>query len=343
MSQGQPGQSQVRRPPGVRISGTGMGVPARRLTNDDLAKIVDTSDEWIRTRTGICSRHLTDEATDTSDLAAAAVRQALENAALVPADLDLLICATMTPDVICPATACMVVDKVGAVPCGALDINIACTGMVAALTTAANFIATGQYRNIAAVGADCLSKIVDWDDRRTCVLFGDAAGAAIISPSDDEQQNCLYQSLASDASQWESLYVPRHEKHLPHGENGREAFGGKYNTLQMQGREVFKFAVNSLRTCVEEAMAATGLTADDLKMVIPHQSNIRMLQNAWKKLGIADEKIYINIDRFGNTSAASIGLCLHELTEQGRLTKGDYVIFVAQGGGLSWGASVWRL
>ena len=326
---------------GAAITGTGMAVPPRVMSNDDLAKIVDTSDAWIRQRTGIMTRHIADEGLRTSDLAAQAVLGALKSATIKPAELDLLVCATMTPDLVCPATACQVVHKIGAVPCGAMDLNMACTGLVGALNTAANFIGCGHYQHVAVVGADCLSRIVDWEDRRVCILFGDAAGAAIISRSDDPQQGCLYQKLYSDAGQWQSLYVPRSQNDLPESE--RDSFAGKYHTLQMNGREVFKFAVHALRHTVEQALDVTGLTCAQVKMVIPHQSNIRMLTSAWKKLGFDDDKIYINIDRFGNTSAASIGLCLHELTEQGRLSRGDYVIFVAQGGGLTWGVSVWRL
>lgn len=327
-------------PKGVRIAGTGMAVPPRVLTNDDLAKIVDTSDDWIRPRTGIVTRHIADEETRTSDLAAMAVTQAIADAGIAPADLDLLLCATMTPDLVCPATACQVVNRIGAVPCGAMDLNLACTGLVGGLSTAANFVASGHCRHVAVVGADCLSKIVNWKDRTTCILFGDAAGAIVVSCSDDPQQACLYQKLYSDASQWESLYVPRTERDLP---EDRERFSGQFDTLQMNGREVFRFAVATLQGCVKEALEATGLTADDIKMVVPHQSNLRMLKNAWKKLGFNEDKIYINIDRFGNTSAASIGLCLHELRDQDRLEQGDFVIFVGQGGGLTWGVSLWRL
>jgi 3-oxoacyl-[acyl-carrier-protein] synthase III len=329
------------RPAGVRITGTGMAVPPRLVSNDDLAKIVDTSDEWIRPRTGIVTRHLCDDGQRTSDLAAEAVTQALGNAGLKPTDLDLLVVATMTPDMVCPSTAARVVDKIGAVPCGAMDVNLACTGLVGALSIAANFISSGAFKNIAVIGADRLSTIVNWEDRKTCVLFGDAAGAMIISASDNPNQQCLFQKLNSDGAMGEALYVPRNEQDIPEG--GQEGFNGQYDTLQMNGREVFKFAVNALKECVHEALEHTGLSHNDIKMVIPHQSNIRMLKSAWKKLGFPDDKIYINIDRFGNTSAASIGLCMHELTEQGRLQEGDHVIFVAQGGGLTWGASLWRL
>jgi len=329
------------RPAGVRITGTGMAVPPRKVSNDDLAKFVDTSDEWIRPRTGIVTRHLSTDEQLTSDLAAEATTQALRNAGLEPKELDLLVCATMTPDVICPATACRIISKIGAVPCGAMDLNLACTGLVAGLSIANNFIMSGAYKHVAVIGADRLSTIVNWEDRKTCVLFGDAAGAMILSASDNPQQHCLHQKLNSDGDMGEALYVPRSESDIP--ERGKESFNGKFDTLQMNGREVFKFAVNALQECVREALEHTGLGPEDIKMVIPHQSNIRMLKSAWKKMGFPDDKIYINIDRFGNTSAASIGLCMHELTEQGRLEEGDHVIFVAQGGGLTWGASLWRL
>ena len=329
------------RPAGVAITGTGMAVPARQVTNDDLAQLVDTSDEWILQRTGIRTRCLASQEQRTSDLAAEAVNQALENAGIQADELDLLICATMTPDVICPATSAQVVAKLGGIPCGAFDLNIACTGLVAAINAGHNFISSGACRHVAVVGAELLSSVVDWKDRRTCVLFGDGAGAAILSATDNARQGCLFQKLGSDGNRGRSLYVPRTERDVP--PEGREQFTGHFNTLQMDGKTVYKFAVTTLANCVEEALKSTGLIASDIKVVIPHQSNIRMLQSAWKRLGFDEDKIYINIDRFGNTSAASIGICLHELMDAGSLKEGDHVIFVAQGGGLSWGTSLWRL
>lgn len=334
-------------PRGVAIVGTGIGIPEKRVTNDDLSKLVDTDDEWIVQRTGIKTRYLADEQTKTSDLAATAVRQALDNAGLAPTDLDLLICATMTPDVICPATACKVVAKIGAIPCGAFDINIACTGFVAGINIAGPLIQTGAYRTIAVLGADTLSRIVNWEDRRTCVLFGDAASCAILQGCDDPARGSLFQQMGSDAERGKVLYVPRDESDIPEGidtsTTEQAGWNGKFNTLQMEGRAVYKFAVQVLAESVEQAMAAANLTAEDVKMVIPHQSNIRMLQSSWKRLGFPDEKIRINIDRYGNTSAASAGVCLHECMTEGLIGPGDYVIFVAQGGGLSWTANLWRL
>ena len=327
-------------PAGVRIAGTCMAIPPRRLTNADLEAMVETSDEWITQRTGIKTRHIVDEQR-CSDLAADAVRQALDRAGIAPADLDLLICASMTPDVICPALSATVVAKVGAIPAGAFDINIACTGFVAALNMGATMVKSGFYRNVAVVAAETLSRIVDWEDRSTCVLFGDAASAAVLAPSDNPEQGCRYQMLGSDGDRGVVLYVPRDKSDIPAGEE--QNFSGKFGTLQMNGKVVYKFAVETLANCVEESLRATGLSADDVKMVIPHQSNIRMLKSAWKRLGFDESKIYINIDRFGNTSAASVGICLHELMASGRITEGDHLVFVAQGGGLSWGANLWRL
>lgn len=334
-------QRNTPRPAGVALVGTGMAVPERILSNDDLAKIVDTNDEWITQRTGIKTRRVADEQTRTSDLAADATKQALQNAGLQPSDLDLVIVATMTPDVICPACAPMVVEKIGAIPCGAFDINIACTGFVAALNMGAALVESGQYRNVAVIGADKLSSITNYEDRRTCILFGDGAGCAILQASDDPSRGSLYQFMGSDADQGRVLYVPRDERDIPAG--AEDSFTGKYNTLMMDGKAVYKFAVTVLAESVEKAMDHCGLSSDDVAMVIPHQSNIRMLQSAWKRLGFDTSKIKINIDRFGNTSAASAGICLHECIAEGQIKPGDTVIFVAQGGGLSWGTNVWRL
>ena len=328
-------------PAGVRIAGTGIDLPSRELSNADLEKMVETNDEWIVQRTGIRTRRIVEEGVPNAALGAAAVERALASAGLEPGELDLLICATMTPDMICPAMACQIVQRVGAIPAGAIDLNIACTGFVAGMHFAANCVKSGFYKNVAVVASETLSRIVDYEDRTTCILFGDAASAAIVSASDDPERGCLFQSLGSDGQRGEALYVPRTEADVPESE--KENFAGKFDKLQMNGRAVYKFAVEKLAECVDEALRVTGRTADDIKMVIPHQSNIRMLKSSWKRLGFDESKIYINIDRFGNTSAASAGICLHELTEQKLIGPGDEVIFVAQGGGLSWGASLWKL
>lgn len=324
---------------GVSISGTGLAVPGTVLTNHDLEKMVDTSDEWIVQRTGIRQRYVSRDGETTTGLAASAINDALKNAGLTGADLDLVICATLTQDMVCPATACQIAAAVRAQDCGAMDLGAACTGFVSALNTAANFVASGMYKHVAIVGAEQLSKVVNWEDRNTCILFGDGAGAAIISATDDGSQGCIFQSLGSDGSQWQHLYCPRSEADVPEG----GVFNGMYDALQMNGREVFKFAVTKFQAVIAEAMDAVGMGPDDVKVVIPHQSNIRIIESARKKLGLGEDKVYVNLDRYGNTSAASVGICLHELMEAGSLEKGDMVVFVAFGGGLTWGSSVWRL
>ena len=324
---------------GATIAGTGLAVPHRVLTNADLEKMVDTNDAWITQRTGIKQRHVKEPGEKLLDLATDAARIALRNAGLDAHELDLAICATMAPDMICPAMSAQVVAALGAVPCGAMDINIACSGFVGGLNIAANFIRSGYYKHVLVMGAEQLSDIVNWEDRGTCILFGDGAGAAVISATDDAEQGCLYQSMHSDGGRWKELYCPRRDSDIPAGAE----FSGKFNTLQMNGREVYKFAVSTLQQCIREAMEACSLSVEDVKLVIPHQSNARILESAREKLGFAEDKLYINIDRFGNTSAASVGICLAELMEQERVESGDVVIFVGLGGGLTWASSVWRL
>lgn len=335
----------AKAPAGITISGTGMCIPPKVLTNADLAQRVDTSDEWIVKRTGIRQRHVVDAVTDnrtTWQLATEAVTKALDSANLAPTDLDLLICATMSPEMNCPATACRVVDAIGATPCGAFDLSAACTGFVAALNAAHNFLLSGHYRHIAVVGAETMSRILNWEDRNTCILFGDAASAAIVSTTDDPNQGCIYQTLGSDGSKWNELYVPRVEQDLPPAGIGAP-FNGKFHALQMNGREIFRFAVTKLDEAIDQALNATGLNVDQIKVIVPHQSNIRILKNARDRLELEGDKLYINIDRYGNTSAASVGICLNELIQAGALAPGDIVLFAALGGGLAWGTSVWQL
>lgn len=327
-------------PAGVRLSGTGVATPPRVVTNDDLSKIVETNDEWISKRTGIRQRNLADKDTTCRSLAAGALKQALDRSGLKPGELDMVILASLTPDMLCPTTAAQVIADVGAVPAAAVDINAACSGFVYGVNMATSLIATGFYKNVAVIGAEVLSSITDWKDRSTCVLFGDGAGAAIFSATDDHSRGCLYQSMASNGNGWKDLYIPRNESQLP---PEHDSFSGTYNTLQMNGKEVFKFAVTTLQGTIEKALAATGFTAHDLAAVVPHQSNARILESAREKLGISADKFIINIDRYGNTSAASVPICLHELVQQGKVKPGDLVLMVALGGGLTWASSLWRV
>lgn len=330
----------VQRAHGVRIAGTGMAVPPRIVTNDELARKIDTSDEWINQRTGICQRHIADESASLFDLAGQALHQAVDRSAIDPSQIDLVICATLTPDMCCPSTAAKLADDIGATPAGALDISAACAGFVYAMNLMVSQIETGRCRNVAVIGAELISRITDWNDRRTCVLFGDGAGAAIFSATDDPQQGCLHQTLASDGSKWDLLYAPKREADLPENSNG---FTGAYDTLQMSGREVYKFAVATIQTSIDQTLAACDISPSDLAMVVAHQSNRRILESARDRLGLPESKFYINIDRYGNTSAASVPICLHELSQQQRIGPGDLVLFVGIGGGFTWATSLWRL
>lgn len=326
--------------PGVRIAGVGTALPARVLTNDDLAAIVDTNDAWITQRTGIKTRHIADEKTTTRSLAVDALRTALADAKMDAKELDMVLLATMTPEMSCPSTAARVAHEVGATPAGAMDLAAACSGFVYGLNHAAALVQTGHYRNVAVIGSETLSRVTDYSDRRTCILFGDAAGAAIVTACDNPDRGCLVQTMRSDGGLWSELYVPREESHLPEN-NG--TFSGKLNTLQMNGQEVFKFAVTTTHAIIDETLEKAGVTADQLAAVIPHQSNRRILELVKKRMDLPDHKMVINIDKYGNTSAASVPLCLHEKRTSGELNDGDLVLFVAIGGGMCWTTSLWRV
>ena len=332
---------------GVRIAGTGVGLAERVVRNSDLAERVDTSDGWIRQRTGIEQRRYAGDDETLHSLSLAALEAALEDAGLAGSDLDLVIVATITPAMACPSTAARLADAVGATPAGAFDLAAACSGFVYGMNLAASMLQTGMYRHVAVVGAEVLSRHVDPDDRRTCILFGDGAGAAILSGNHAKHRGVLHQSLGSDGSKWGALYMPRRESDLPAGidpqTTDQPGWNGCYDALQMQGQEVFKFAV--IKTCemIEAALSATGFTAADLKLVIPHQSNKRIMATAADRFGLEPEKMYVNIDRHGNTSAASVPLCLDECRKSGRVAEGDLVLFLAIGGGMTWATSLWRL
>lgn len=327
------------RPAGVAVVGTGIALPDKVLTNEDLAKLVDTNDQWITQRTGINTRRVVDGDTTVTDLATGALRAALDQAKLDARELDLVIVATITPEMVCPNTAARVVAQLGADPAGAMDLSAACSGFVYALNVAASLVESGQYRTVGVIGAETLSKIVDYTDRRTCILFGDGAGAAVVQAVDDENRGCLHQSMHSNGHLWGELYVPQKEDHLPDG----HLFTGAYNTFQMNGKEVYKFAVTTTQKMMAQTLDAAGVKAEDLALVISHQSNKRILESARDKFGLPEDKLYINIDRYGNTSAASAPICLHEAYEQGKIKKNDLVLFCAIGGGMTWTTSLWRM
>jgi len=327
---------------GVEILSSGMAVPSTALTNRDLEKMMDTSDEWIVQRTGVRTRYRSDPklGEDVTSLCEDAVRSALERANVAAGDLDLVIVATCTPDMSCPSTASRVAGRIGAVPAGSFDLTAACSGFVYGLNISDSLIRQGSYRTIALIGADSLTRVADYTNRKVSILSGDGAGAAILRRCDDPSRGCLFQSMYSDGTLWDYLYIPTREEHVPADVDWNET---KLNYLQMKGREVFKFAVTKFPEALEEALTKSGVKMSELAMVIAHQSNARIIDATRKRLALPADRFYVNIDRYGNTSAGSVPICLHELREAGRIHSGDVVAFVAMGGGMTWGTSIWRL
>jgi 3-oxoacyl-[acyl-carrier-protein] synthase III len=310
-----------------RIAGTGSYLPAKVLSNKDLEGSVETSDEWIFSRTGIRQRHIAADNEFASDLALNASRQALEAAGITADALDLIIVATTTPDMVFPSTACILQAKLGVKNCPAFDVQAVCSGFVYALTTADHFMRSGQYRNILVVGAEVYSRILDWEDRTTCVLFGDGAGAVVLQRSD--APGILSTHLHADGSHAHILSVPG-------SVNGGKISGRPL--LQMEGNAVFKFAVRVLGEVAEEALAANHLAKSDIDWLIPHQANIRIIQATAKKLGLPMDKVVTTVDRHANTSAASIPLALDLAVRDGRIRAGQTVLLEGVGGGFTWGA-----
>lgn len=318
-----------------RVLGCGAYLPSKILTNADLARTVDTSDEWITERTGIKARHIAARGEKTSDLAVAAAIDALNNAGIEPSGIDIIVLATSTPDLTFPATATTVQAALGITRGFAFDLQAVCSGFTYALATADNFIRAGQGKRALVIGAETFSRILDWEDRGTCVLFGDGAGALILEAcevKDPMQERCVIGSvLRSDGRHREKLYV-----------DGGPSTTQTVGHLRMQGKEVFRFAVNAIAEVVEETIEKYNLKASDIDWFVPHQANKRILDGTAKKVGIAPEKVVITLDRHGNTSAASIPLALVTAVRDGRIKKGDLVLFEAMGGGFTWGANLIR-
>jgi len=310
-----------------RIVGTGSFLPPRVMTNDEFAARLDTSDTWIRERTGIVQRHIADESQASSDLALEASRRALEAAGIAAGDLDLIIVATSTPDFVFPSTACLLQAKLGTKGCAAFDVQAVCSGFVYGLATADSFIRGGTYRRALVVGAEVFSRILDWNDRATCVLFGDGAGAVVLAAGD--QPGIHSSVLHADGSYAGILSVPGN---VCGGRIAGSAF------LQMQGNQVFKLAVKVLDESAHEAVSAAGMEMSDVDWLIPHQANVRILEATAKKLGLAPDRLVVTVDRHGNTSAASIPLALDEWVRAGRIRRGHRVLMQGVGGGFTWGA-----
>ncbi|RMD47498.1 MAG: ketoacyl-ACP synthase III [Aquificota bacterium] len=306
---------------GVEITGIGMYIPPRVITNYDLEKILDTSDEWIITRTGIKERHIAEEWEKTSDLAKNASEEAIKSSHIDRKSIDAVIVATSTPDMIFPSTGALLADKLGLKQPMAFDIFAACSGFIYALTIANSFIKSGQFKNVLVVGAEVFSRIIDWQDRSTAVIFGDGAGAVVLSKTDSDS-DILSSVMHSDGSHWGSLYCPVGEK------------------LRMKGRETFKLAIKNMEASSKKALEKAKLTLEDIKLVIPHQANIRIIDALAERLEIPKEKVFSNIHRYGNTSAASIPIALYEAIKENRIKKGDNILLTAFGGGLTWGSIV---
>ncbi len=320
----------------VSITGVGSCVPERILSNGDLERMVETSDEWITTRTGIRERRIAADGQATSDLATEAARRALADAGVRPEDVDLIIVATVTPDMPFPSTACLVQHRLGATRAAAFDIEAACSGFVYALDIASHFVASHTYNTVLVIGAEKMSSVVDWTDRNTCVLFGDGAGAAVLQ-NRPSAHGLLTTCLGSDGGKASLLELPAGGSACP---ATAESVAARRHFLRMDGKETFKNAVTAMVTAANQALERCGLAIGDIRCVIPHQANQRILSAVAERLGARPEQVFSNVERYGNTSAASVGIALDEAVKSGRIQRGDLVLLVVFGAGLTWGAAV---
>ncbi|MHB8168420.1 MAG: beta-ketoacyl-ACP synthase III [Thermoleophilia bacterium] len=323
----------------AKISAVGTFVPQRVVTNDDLSLELDTSDEWISTRTGIRERRIAENGEAASDLGARAARRALEAAGVAPGELDLIIVASLSPDMLFPSTASLISGAIGAEGTAAFDLSAACTGFIYALSVANSFIVSGQADRVLVIGAEVVSKMIDWSDRATAVLFGDGAGAVLLEPAADGEEGIIGFDLGNDPAGAGELSLPAGGSRLPASE---ETVAERLHFLRMNGREVFRFATRVIQASSSQLLERSGHRVEDVDIFVPHQANIRIIDAAARKLGIPPEKVFSNLERYGNTSCASIPLCLDEAEREGRLKKGDLVLMVGFGGGLSWGSCLMR-
>jgi 3-oxoacyl-(acyl-carrier-protein) synthase III len=318
-----------------RIAGTGSHLPEKVLTNDDLAKFVDTSDEWISTRTGIRERHIAADGETTCDLAYHAAVRAMEAAGVTAADLDLIVLGTTTPDLVFPSTACLLQARLGATGCGAFDVNAACSGFIYALSVADKFIRSGDAKTVLVVGAETLTRMVDWTERTTCVLFGDGAGAVVLKA--DTETGILSTHLHADGSKKELLWNPVGVS-VGFRENEKNA-GVR---IRMTGNEVFKYAVKALDSVVDETLEANGLDRHDIDWLIPHQANLRIIEATARRLDLPMGRVVVTVDRHGNTSSGSVPLALDQAVRSGRVQRGQLLLLEAFGGGFTWGSALVR-
>lgn len=320
----------------AKITGLGKYLPERVMTNFDLEKIVETSDEWITTRTGIKERRIAAEGEATSNLATKAAEMAIQDAGIDKNEIDFILVATITPDMAFPATACLVQNALG-IECATLDIEAACSGFIYGLALANGLISSGMYKNILVIGAETLSRITDYEDRATCVLFGDGAGAAVVSASDDEEAGFVDFSLGGDGNYTEMLHQPAGGSLKP---ASIETVKNREHYLRMQGNATFKVAVRKMSGSMSEILQKHSIEPNELRWLIPHQANLRIMTAVGERIGIDLEKVYVNLEKYGNTSAATIPIAMCEAKEQGKIEKGDLIGLVAFGGGLTWGSTI---
>ncbi len=319
------------------ITGYGSFVPEKTLTNDDLAKMVNTSDEWITTRTGIKVRHMTTDQETTAFLAIGAARKALAEAKLEAKDIEIIIVGTITPEMVFPSTACFVQKELGAKKAFAFDLAAACSGFVYGMAISQQFLESGRFRNALIIGAETLTKITDWTDRSSCILFGDGAGAVVLEGVNNGRKGIIYSTMASDGDWWESLNCQAHGSRNP---VSRKLDDPKKIYMEIRGREVYQQAVRRIVETVKKCMKHCGLGINDVAMLISHQMNARIIESVAKRLKFPDEKVFMDIAEYGNTSAASVPIALDDCARQGRIKRGDIIILVAFGSGLTWGANV---
>lgn len=324
---------------GAIVTGTGSALPEKRLTNADLSKMVDTNDEWIVQRTGIKERRIASDNESTATLGAAAALKALDAAGVDPKELDLIIVATITPEMVFPSTACFIAAALGLNSTPAFDMSAACSGFIYAINTGANFIRAGQYKTVLVIGAETLSRVVDYTDRSSCILFGDGAGAVVLQRSNDPSKGLVYASLHADGNGAEVMKCMPGSRHPINA----ELLAARDQYMKIRGREVYKFAVTKFGELIEDAMRATELTKDQVKLIVPHQVNQRIIDSAMEKLEMGPEKAHVNIDRYGNTSSASIPIALDEAWRAGKIVPGDAIVFVAFGAGLTWANAVLKV
>jgi len=326
---------------GATIIGTGSEVPMKKLTNFDLEKMVETSDEWIFQRTGMRERRLAGEGESTATMGTAAARKALAAAGMQAENLDLIIVATLTPEMGTPATSCLVQQALGIQRhIGCFDLNAACSGFVYGLATAGMFIQNGAYKNILVIGAETLSRVIDYTDRNTCILFGDGAGAVVMTAVDNPERGLQAFNLGANGHGAQLIQIPGGGSKHP---ATAETVAGRMHYLKMNGREVYKFAVSQMSHSIEQSMTACNLTPADVKLVVPHQVNQRVIDAATERMGFPKDKVFVNIQKYGNTSAASVPIALDEAWREGRILQGDWIIMVGFGAGLTWAGTTFRM